>query len=95
MGEEEKQVEETTEEESSEEDDSSSNTKTLVERAEKAAANLKAENDRRKEIIDEERVRTTLSGKSDAGQIAEVPKEETPTEYAQRVSGNDLKDGEG
>jgi hypothetical protein len=60
---------------------------TLVERAEKAAGNLKIENDRQEELLkrqSEENAFSKLGGQTNAGQV-EVPKVETEKEYAARM----------
>lgn len=63
-------------------------TDSLVSRAERAAQELKKENDRKESLLLEEkelRMRQTLGGNSAAGTPKEEPKEETPTEYKDRV----------
>lgn len=69
-----------------------------IEAAKLAAATLKAENDRREELLRKEEAlhaEKLLSGHAEAGIIAEPPKEETPAEYAKRICSGDLKDDEG
>jgi hypothetical protein len=63
----------------------------LIKEAKEAVNSLKAENDRKRQLLDEEKeleARKILGGGSVAGQ-AEKPKpvEETPKEYARRVIG--------
>jgi hypothetical protein len=48
-----------------------------------------------KNYVEEEKVKSILSGKSDGGSAQPMSKEETPEEYAKRISNNELKDGEG
>lgn len=70
----------------------------LIDNAHEAAKELKAENDRREKLLAEEKeleARKALGGGSEAGQPQEKPKEETPKEYANRITKNELKDGEG
>ncbi len=70
----------------------------IIERAreerEKLEAATKAqreENDRTEAIM----TRRALGGTTEAGGIKEEKKEETPKEYANRITRNELKDGEG
>lgn len=68
-----------------------------LEEAEKAAKRLEAANKKQEELLDRAedlRAREIISGTGEAGQKPEK-KEETPEEYAQRISEGKLKDGEG
>lgn len=57
-----------------------------AERAEKAAAALKAENDRKEQLMAEEKLAGTSGGKVEP----EKPKEDTPEEYVQKVMNGEV-----
>jgi len=86
MEEENKSEEESSEKEK--EEDNSSSESTKLERAEKAVKNMKEQNDRFEKLIERQetaKIEDTLGGKSDAGQAPEKPKEETATEYKDKI----------
>lgn len=61
----------------------------VVSKAEKAAQRLEEANKKTEELIKRQEAmmaRSALGGKADAGQEPEKPKEETPAEYAKRVT---------
>ena len=60
----------------------------ILDEIKKEKEELREENDRREEMFAKE----MLGGKSDAGQVPEKPKEETPLEYRDRI---DKEIGEG
>lgn len=61
-------------------------TNVAVERAEKAAEALKAENDRSEKLYAEDK----LAGTGGVARTEDKPKEETPAEYRDRVMKGDL-----
>lgn len=63
-------------------------TVTELDRADQIAERLKRENDRREELISREEnlaARKAIGGVAEAGQETPKPKEETPSEYKDRV----------
>jgi len=64
--------------------------KSLIEKAEFLAKELKEEREKGEKLKTELsilRSREILGGKSDAGTTREIPKEETPQEYMKRITG--------
>lgn len=88
------QEEEKTEEEK-EEESSSDNPITEAKKVRDEIADKIKEFKELKNYVEEEKVKSILSGKSDGGSAQPMSKEETPEEYAKRISNNELKDGEG
>ena len=59
-----------------------------LDRADQIAERLKRENDRKEELLIREEnlaARRAVGGLSEAGQVQEKPKEETPAEYMKKV----------
>ena len=83
------------EEEKEEESSSSDNPITEAKKVRDEIADKIKEFKELKNYVEEEKVKSILSGKSDAGTEPPMSKEETPEEYAKRISNNELKDGEG
>ena len=74
-----------------------SETVTELDRADQIVERQKRENDRREELLTREEAlaaRRAVGGVTEAGSET-VKKEETAVEYKDRISRNDLKDGEG
>ena len=64
-----------------------------LDRADQIAERMARENQARKEILDREEAleaRRRVGGVTEAGQIQEKPKEETPKEYKDRVMKNEV-----
>lgn len=65
-----------------------SSTPSLLEQAKALKDEIKAENDRREELLAREenlKAKELIAGKTDAGMQPEVPKEETPADYVKKV----------
>ena len=69
-------------------------TGSLIDRADASAKRLKAENDRKEELLKREEeivARRRLGGETEGAPQEAVKKEETPAEYKDRVMRNEIK----